>query len=570
MVEGNWRSLARSVSLSPFGYYILTTIPVSHFGIGIDTARYGHHVSFMDENKRTATKAFYFEEQDQGYQKLLKALQALAAKSSSNYHLHIRIDAAGQYADNLIHWLHKQKLNMTISVGTTTKNKNYREAHYGKRKADPVESLACARFAVVERPPAMLPPNPAFSTLRSTVAAMEANATNLTRLVNQLHLLLAICFPELAVLVKDISTGYCLAMLAKYPTAKRLAAAKLDSILDIPHMDPELAKKLQQAAKSSTAHATDEVQEELVKAKLKEVFAGKQQSLTLLKIMKRAWNSLPDGPHQRIHSIKGIGLQTAAALVAKMVKIERFETDSALIGYFGVFPEETDTSGTNRDGTPKPGTSFGMCKKGNDLVRRLLYTAAQSAAKHNPAVRALYARQAAMAKPYNVIIGHCMAKLLRQVYAVWTKDEDFDPEFETKENQAKEKEKAVGPSVVEPQSKEVTTTDSSVVEQKHNGKRPPLNFAAFKSQLSIREVLENHNWKVVTSRGQQLRGPCLIHKGDDKDRSFAVHIVKNTYCCHSCQSKGNALDLLVALSNQPLHDAAWDWIDRTGISPQLL
>ena len=283
----------------PFGFYILTTIPVSHFGIGIDTARYGHHVSFMDENKRTASKAFHFEEHDKGYQKLLKALEALAAKSSSNYHFNIRIDAAGQYADNFIHWLHKQKFNMTISVGTTAKNKNYREVHYSKRKADPVESLGCARFAVVERPPAMLPPNPAFSTLRSVVSAMEANATNLTRLVNQLHLLLATCFPELAMLVNDISKGYCLAMLAKYPTAKRLASAKIDSILYIPHMDSELAKKLYQAAKSSTAHATDEIQEELVKTKLKEVLAGKQQSIALLKIMKNAWDSLPNGLHTK-------------------------------------------------------------------------------------------------------------------------------------------------------------------------------------------------------------------------------------------------------------------------------
>jgi len=230
-----------------------------------------------------------------------------------------------------------------------------------------------------------------------------------------------------------------------------------------------------------------------------------------------------------------------------MVKIERFQTDSALVGYFGIFPEETDTSGTNRDGTPKLGISFRMSKKGNDLVRRLLYTAAQSAAKHNPALRGLFARQAAMGKPYNVIIGHCMAKLLRQVYAVWTKDEDFDREFETNEKQAKEKEKAVGSSVVEPQSKEVTTTDSKVIESKLNGKRPPINFAAFKSQLLIAEVLRSHNWKEGTSQGQQLRGPCPIHKGDDNDRSFAVHVGKNTYCCHSCQSKGNALDLLIAI-----------------------
>jgi hypothetical protein len=30
-------------------------------------------------------------------------------------------------------------------------------------------------------------------------------------------------------------------------------------------------------------------------------------------------------------------------------------------------------------------------------------------------------------KDYNVAIGHCMAKLLRQVFALWKKDCDFDP-----------------------------------------------------------------------------------------------------------------------------------------------
>jgi len=41
----------------------------------------------MDEKKRMASKPFHFEEHDQGYQKLLKALQALAAKSSNKYRL---------------------------------------------------------------------------------------------------------------------------------------------------------------------------------------------------------------------------------------------------------------------------------------------------------------------------------------------------------------------------------------------------------------------------------------------------------------------------------------------------
>ena len=65
-----------------------------HLGVGVDTARYAHHVSFLDEKKRTATKAFHFNETAEGYQKLRQALERLA-KKHPRLHLHIHIDAAG-------------------------------------------------------------------------------------------------------------------------------------------------------------------------------------------------------------------------------------------------------------------------------------------------------------------------------------------------------------------------------------------------------------------------------------------------------------------------------------------
>ena len=114
-------------------------------GVGIDTARYGHHVSFLDEQKRTAAKSFYFTESAEGYQQLQAALTKLAEKHPG-VHFHIRLDAAGQYAENLLQWLHRLPLATTISVGQPARNKAYRQVHFDKRKADPVESLACARF----------------------------------------------------------------------------------------------------------------------------------------------------------------------------------------------------------------------------------------------------------------------------------------------------------------------------------------------------------------------------------------------------------------------------------------
>lgn len=404
----------------------------SFIGLGIDTARYGHHVSALDQDKQTAFKPFHFVENADGYQRLDQAMRKLVQKHPGVV-LHVRIDAAGQYAENLIAWLHGHELPLEVSVGQPAKNKAYRKAHFDKRKADPVESIACARFAVVERPPAGQATPGEFSQLRDIVALLEASAKQRTRLVNQLHSLLARSFPELATLTNNVSAKWVLLLLAKYPTPQRIVAAKHESLLKIPHMDVGKAAKIIAAAKSSTGSASGVLVEKLIKQKVRAILREDGEAKDLEDLTREAFNTLPEGPHRRIQTIPGIGVQTSAALVAKIVSIKRFKSASALIGYFAVFPEEVDVSGTDKTGKPKRGTEIRMCRKGNDLVRRLLYTAAQCAAKHNTAIKALFARQIAKGKPYNVAIGHCMAKLLRQVYGVWTRDCDFDPNYETPE-----------------------------------------------------------------------------------------------------------------------------------------
>ena len=137
------------------------------------------------------------------------------------------------------------------------------------------------------------------------------------------------------------------------------------------------------------------ISERLVQQKVKAIQHEKQESAELVQLAATAFEALPEGPHQRILTIKGIGIQTAAALVSKVVSIERFETANHLIGYFGVFPEEVDVSGTDKHGNPKTGSIVRMSPKGNDLVRRLLYLAAQAAVRSNPAIKALFARQRA-------------------------------------------------------------------------------------------------------------------------------------------------------------------------------
>ena len=169
----------------------------TRIGVGFDTARYAHHATLLRPDLQLACKPFHFTETAQGYQQLEQAFQQLSQRCPEN-HFHIRIDAAGQYAANLEAFLRRLPYAKTISVGEPARNRKYREAIYPKRKADPVESLAMARFALTEHPPATAELAPPMQALHEIASRLESQTRQCTRLTNQLHNLLARVFPELA------------------------------------------------------------------------------------------------------------------------------------------------------------------------------------------------------------------------------------------------------------------------------------------------------------------------------------------------------------------------------------
>src|SRR6266481_4212493 len=220
-----------------------TATPLDRIGVGIDTARYGHRVAFLRPDRLPAAKSLTVLETRIGYVALQERLEQLH-RQHPQAHLHVRIDAAGQYAVNLEHFLRGLGLPMTLSIGEPKRNKDYQKAHFPKRTTDDTESQAMARFAVVEQPAATAPTSPAMTLLREVAGRLQAKVKQSTQAINRLHNLLARVFPELATLTEDIATAWVLHLLEKYPTAERIAHARLASLQKIPRLAPELAEQV--------------------------------------------------------------------------------------------------------------------------------------------------------------------------------------------------------------------------------------------------------------------------------------------------------------------------------------
>lgn len=394
-------------------------------GVGLDTARYGHYATFLREDRQAATEPLEFLECRDGYQQLEEALSKLAQRHGK-VHFHIRVDAASQYAVNLQAFLHRLPWAKTISIGQPRQNKQYREVHFPKRKADATDSHACARFAIVERPHASAMVAPEFLALREVASRLEFQVKQSTRLVNRLHNLLSRVFPELATLQNDLQARWVLRLLDKYPTAERIAKARLSSVIGIPKLSTAKGEQVHQAAAQSVAAERGPLIEEVVRESVRALGASLDAEKRLEKLLIQAFRELPDEKAKQVATIKGIGERTAAILVSKIVRIDRFPNASHLTSYFGIFPEEK-SSGVDPNGNPIPSGTKRMSRKGNDLVRKYLWMSALSAISGcNPAVVALYARLRQRGRRGDVALGHCMKKLLHQVFGVWTSGKPYD------------------------------------------------------------------------------------------------------------------------------------------------
>ena len=564
-------------------------------GVGIDTSRYGHYACFLSDDLQEAAAELSFAESAAGYAQLRQRLEHVALRHGPVLFV-VRLDAAGQYADNLLHFLHGlattpapegAPLALSISCGDPQRNKNYRAALYGNKKSDPIEARACARYALSERPASVKPMSLELRTLRQVAGRLQAVVRQRTRLINQLHHLLALAFPELALLQKDIAAGWVLELLHRYPTAPLLAAASPADLENIPYLPHRHSDALLQHARASIAALTDATVAELVRDQVRQLRDGAARQKRLENLLIAAYHALPDKNH--LDTIPGLGDVTAAVLTAFILDIDRFETPGKLVAYFGVLPIEA-ASGVDRDGQPRGPKRYVMSRRGNDLVRRYLWMAGLCAVQHNPAVRPLYARVVAKHPDHKAIaIGHAMRKLLHLAFAIWKTGKPFDPNHypwgqesevkgtasgneESTDIPRSQKEQAAGLNCpAQPVRKEVTAACAvTVAEIPPAGDGVFIDFAHLKKQLTMAQVLDQLGLLArLRGSGPQRKGPCPLHRGDGRGRTFSVNLDKNVFHCFdaSCGKKGDVIDLWASVNGMSLRQAVVDLVRTFHLEP---
>ncbi len=137
-----------------------------------------------------------------------------------------------------------------------------------------------------------------------------------------------------------------------------------------------------------------------------------------LKQMKKRLQKTNSEEQKLLQTIPGIGPVCSSALVAFIGNVHRFDHPKKLVAYLGL------DCRVHQSGTSINGKGF-ITKRGNPVLRSLLFNAAYVARQHNPELKMFFEKKLSEGKHYFSATCAVERKLVGIVYAVWKRKTPF-------------------------------------------------------------------------------------------------------------------------------------------------
>lgn len=385
---------------------------------GIDVGSQSHVVAMVDEDLHILLKPTSFGEDAAGYDKLRKLLGEVTDCL-------VVMEATGHYGWNLHRTL--AGWGFTISVVNPLRTRRFAEEDLRRAKTDSIDALGIARFAALKHPTPTAPLDEVAELLRELVRLRLRLVQDLGDRQRQLHRLLDLCFPEFTRHVRDLDTDLARGILREFPTAQAIGDCTLRRLAR--HrcgrrtVGTTLARNLIEAAHASVGRHQAEVYGRQVRFLCEDAgtLANEIRNLDS-EIQARARK------HELallLTTIDGVGLLTAAHIVAEVGDPAAFRCAAALAAYVGVTP------GTKQSGRWQPQKAR-LSMIGNARLRRALWMPTLAAVRCNPWLAAHYQRLREKGKPPKVALIAAMRKLLTAVYSVAKNRKPFAYHAESK------------------------------------------------------------------------------------------------------------------------------------------
>ena len=398
--------------------------------VGIDIAKHKHDIAVMNKDKKLLSKVFVITENRSGYEQLCAKLAALEARHNAQS-LRIGMEATGDYWKNLYHFLNNQSPNYLLTVINPIQTKAFGKTELRRAKTDPVNAKDIALFMIEKSPLPSVNRLPLSESLKDLDTQISIQRKQRTMMINKLRIELAKVAPEIEAAIPDLNAKRILTLLEHFPTAELIQNASIEQLRSLRYgkrqwrLPYSVLTKIKTLAENSIAHKKGEGSGWVVQALVRTICASQKEEELLKEQIDRLYRNInPQG--SLLSSVPGISKQTAVILETYIGDVKRFSNRRQFVAYFGLNPTVSQSGKSIKKASR-------LEKKGSPRVRQILFLAVMNMIVHkkNP-IYEQYQRMLKAGKPKLVAICAGMRKLLLVIFALLTKKQKFDPEFQAK------------------------------------------------------------------------------------------------------------------------------------------
>jgi transposase len=399
--------------------------------IGVDIGK-GHHVAAaFDAAAGRALGQLRFPVSRAGFERFLGWVRERAARPDAAL---IGVEATGHYHVTLLEFLAGAGYQVVqLNAYQVTQ---FRRSQGRLAKTDRLDAQALARFLTLAARETVPPPADAagappteatLASLRELTRFRAELVRDRTAVINRLHGVVDLAFPELPAVLGRLTSQTALALLQAYPTAAVVAAADPDELTAL----LRTASRGQMAAKAAAliAAATTSIAARNATAALavkaqalaRQVVALNAEIAALEQTIATEFAALGYAPaHFPAGSVVAL-----ATLLSEVGDVRRFRSAKQFLAHFGWCPRDTQ-SGMYKDMHPR------LSKAGNRYVRRLIWMLAVGVISRPGPFRDYFAGRTAAGKNKMDSLVAVGRKLLTTIYAILKTGEPYDPNFATR------------------------------------------------------------------------------------------------------------------------------------------
>lgn len=402
-------------------------VPISNaYYLGGDASKGYCDFVILNQAKEVVEDNFQLDDTFEGHQALCKVLEEFFPKHPDAV-LYAGFESTGGYENNWYNFLRQLQFQGRFNIEVTRANpygvRHHKEASLERIDTDKISARKIASYLITYPEKVDYNTEDYFSFLRRHWKFIRLMKKQSTQWVTQLKSQMYAAQPQLLKYCLEGMPGWVLQVLAKYPTALRLARANVKTLTKIPYVTEQRATELLEDAKKSVASLGHPHVENIIKSAVHQVITLRgsidQQETEM---MENCDFHFPNSEIEILTSFKGIGQNSAFGLLIEIGTIERFSNVKHLVSFFGIHPVYRKSG----DGT----WGMHMSKKGRKEPRWILFNVAKSAIVCNDMIKELYNDYVAKGKRKMVALGIIMHKILRIIYGMLKNKTKYDPQID--------------------------------------------------------------------------------------------------------------------------------------------